>query len=522
MSERAFYPTRLIKISAYRNRLQLRLIHKRDMEEHDTSRYVALSYRWGGDQPWQLTQERDESYRTEIPWDTLPRTIQDAAITVQSLGFYYLWVDSMCIIQNSEVDKAVEINQMTKVYAHATLTIMDKRGERVTDGFLHPRTLPSGTSSMKLRTEPGQTQDVTLTFEDAWEKGDNLILNTRGWIMQEYILSRRLLIFGTWLTEWRCRRESRVHTDGWMINNHDRTREGDPFAYYGGGWTKKESFESEEAESVYKSHFVHVAMFISVNPGYWSGQMTEHMVDRYWDSLVESYSARSVTNAEDRIFAISGVAERFADIIPGRYIAGNWERMMPKTLFWRSHTLSKSDRPTEYQGPSWSWISIRDEIAFQANNNCMCTVLSIEYELKTAGALYGALSSATLHIKGPALSVEWQYTRQGQTSKEDLSEFWWKRQGKDDGQDPLLEINLDAREQTTKWENMVLLAHQLFEHEGSRSTDCVALVWVDQIDVDKKPRDRYRRVGIVTFSTFGWASPLPRVESWSERSYYVI
>jgi hypothetical protein len=192
------------------------------MEEHDTSRYVALSYRWGGDQPWQLTQERDESYRTEIPWDTLPRTIQDAAITVQSLGFYYLWVDSMCIIQNSEVDKAVEINQMTKVYAHATLTIMDKRGERVTDGFLHPRTLPSGTSSMKLRTEPGQTQDVTLTFEDAWEKGDNLILNTRGWIMQEYILSRRLLIFGTWLTEWRCRRESRVHTDGWMINNEER------------------------------------------------------------------------------------------------------------------------------------------------------------------------------------------------------------------------------------------------------------------------------------------------------------
>ncbi|CAG5188642.1 uncharacterized protein ALTATR162_LOCUS12001 [Alternaria atra] len=201
LSEDAFVPTRVIKIIASEQGLHLRLIRGKDIEEHDTSGFMALSYCWGGDQPKQLMRNNLDSYKTDIPWKTLPKTLQDAATTAQALGFHYVWVDSMCIIQDSEEDKAVEISQMTQVYAHARLTVMARRGGRVTDGFLHSRALPSGTSSIKLQTNDGQTQRIILTFRAALEEEENLALNTRGWTMQEHILSRHLLIIGTWVTE---------------------------------------------------------------------------------------------------------------------------------------------------------------------------------------------------------------------------------------------------------------------------------------------------------------------------------
>jgi hypothetical protein len=140
LSERAYVPTRLIRVTGPQDKLRLKIVRGDDMEEHDKSRYVALSYCWGGDQSNKLTEDNQDLYKKNIPWETLPKTIQDAAKTVQALGFRYIWIDSMCIVQDSKEDKEAEISQMTKIYAHATLTVVNKRGDRVTEGFLHPRT----------------------------------------------------------------------------------------------------------------------------------------------------------------------------------------------------------------------------------------------------------------------------------------------------------------------------------------------------------------------------------------------
>ncbi|KAG9196070.1 hypothetical protein G6011_01191 [Alternaria panax] len=533
LSERAYVPTRLIKISGPLDRLRLTMVRGEDLEEDGMSKYVALSYCWGGDQPSKLTQENHDLYKTGIPWDTLPRTIQDAVKTAQALGFRYIWIDSMCIIQDSREDKAMEINQMTRVYAHATLTVVNERGDRVTNGFLHARKLPSGTSLIQLRTDNGQTNRVTLTFHDASKLEESFAVNTRGWTMQECLLSRRRLIIGTWSTEWRCRRKESVHRDGWVPNHHKEASDGNPFAYNAGSWAVDHLSGSEQAESVYKSHFIDAAMFFSVNSGYPSGQLIEHTVHRHWYNLVDAYSSRSVTESTDRILAISGIAERFATFIPKRYIAGLWEDMMPGALFWRMKSSNVSDRPTEYQGPSWSWASIVGGVQRVLDENCMCEVLSIDYELKMADALYGAVSSATLHIKGPALHVEWQYTRSKRSPSEDLSNFRWRREGCCDelewrregyahGQTEAQNQYLDAREQSTEWSEVVLLAHELSKnpHKGDhRITYCVALIRIDQIEVGNKPRERYRRLGSMRFFE---DSPLPLVESWPISSYYVI
>jgi hypothetical protein len=521
LSERAYVPTRLIKITGPPDQLQLRIICGDDMGEHDMSKYVALSYCWGGDQTNKLTQENHGLYKKNIAWEILPKTIQDAAKTAQALGFQYIWIDSMCIVQDSKEDKDAEISQMAKVYAHATLTIVNQRGDRVTEGFLHPRTLPSGTSSIQYRTKNGQTQCLTLSFDDASDREESLAVNTRGWTLQEYLLSRRRLVIGTWSTEWLCRREVDGHRDGWVASS----RVGLPFDHRIAEWAGKGPFGSKEAESVYSSSFVDAAMFFSVNPGYPSGQLNEELVRNSWHEIVESYSLRSVTESEDRILAISGIAERFADFVPGRYISGIWENMMPLSLLW-DKLGQPTDRPAKYRGPSWSWTSIDGLVSHNASYNCMCEVLSIDHMPKSAEALYGAVRSAALHIKGPALSVEWRYGRQNRQRQkdkqpqEDLSELRWFQDSSDDRQDPQLTVNLDAREQTTEWREVVLLACG-FSNYGSdyRNTMFIALTKVDQVEVENEPRHRFRRLGT---GSFGDTSPLPRVESWPVSSYYVI
>ncbi|KAF7672621.1 hypothetical protein GT037_009122 [Alternaria burnsii] len=525
LSERAYVPTRLIKISGPPDQLQLKIVCRDDLEEHDVSRYVALSYCWGGDQTNKLTQENHGLYKKNIAWETLPKTIQDAAKTAQALGFQYIWIDSMCIVQNSKEDKKAEINQMTKVYAHATLTVVDSRGDRVTEGFLHPRTLPSGTTSIQYRTEDGQTQRLTLLFNHASNVEESVAVNTRGWTLQEYLLSRRRLIIGTWSTEWHCRKKDEIHTDGWARSTRMGPSAGIPYHVEDEGWAGPGPFGSKEAESVYSSSFINAAMFFSVNPGYPPGQVDKVLVCFSWIVIVTSYSKRSVTESEDRILALSGIAERFANLVSGRYIAGIWENMMPSCLYWYKFGRPV-DRPVKYRGPSWSWISIDGQVEHIFSDNCLCEILSVEYMLENAEALYGAVRNATLHIKGPALSIEWRYTRQDRQEQEDkelqedLSELRWFRDGSDDPQGLQLSVQLDAREQTAEWGEIVLLAYGFFNHGlGHQDSWCIALTKVDQVEVDNKPRHRFRRLGFVQFFDF---SPLPHVESWPVSSYYVI
>ncbi|CAN9381106.1 unnamed protein product [Alternaria alternata] len=211
-------------------------------------------------------------------------------------------------------------------------------------------------------------------------------------------------------------------------------------------------------------------MFFSVNPGYRSGQLDEELVRTSWYAIVESYSLRSVTESEDRVLALSGIAERFASLIPGRYIAGLWENMMPRSLFWMKPILDMAtDRPVEYRGPSWSWISIDGQVELEhiRIDNCLCEIVSVEYMLENAEALYGAVRNATLHIKGPALSVEWRCTRQDWRPLEDPSEFRWHRGESDKHQDPDLGVRLDAREPTTEWREVVLLAYGFSNEDQS-------------------------------------------------------
>jgi hypothetical protein len=211
-----FFPTRLIEIVEMDTKNQnhhVRLVDGKSL--NGDTEYTALSYCWGGDLKTALRESNKDLYRTEIPWNDIPKTIQDAILTSDKLEIGFIWVDSLCIIQDSSAnDKKIEIGQMTQVYTHAAFNIAARRAPDVHTGFLHERTLPSGTSIVDFRGEDGKTRQCTLTFESAAQEEDENVLDTRGWTLQEYLMSRRLLIIGSWTTAWSCRKERVGNCDG--------------------------------------------------------------------------------------------------------------------------------------------------------------------------------------------------------------------------------------------------------------------------------------------------------------------
>ncbi|KAF1829715.1 HET-domain-containing protein, partial [Decorospora gaudefroyi] len=160
-----------------------------------SAEYVALSYQWGTDQKLKL--KIDNKARLETPgfFDTEgcqpSRTIVDAMEVVRRLGHRYLWVDALCIIQDSQEDLDQNVNMMDQIYYNAALTIVAAAGVNAEHG------LP-GVSVARTEHQIRTVVDG-ITIANMLEPAAGAITfsrwNTRGWTYQERLLSKKLLTF---------------------------------------------------------------------------------------------------------------------------------------------------------------------------------------------------------------------------------------------------------------------------------------------------------------------------------------
>ncbi|KAF0320296.1 het domain-containing protein [Colletotrichum asianum] len=111
--------------------------------------YVALSHCWGPEQlhppetTWSNLRQRQEC----IDLTTLPSTFRDAVLVTRNLGVQYLWIDSLCIVQDDTADWQTESSKMAGYYSNAYLVISAAQAEDSTQGFLdavdaHPYLIP--------------------------------------------------------------------------------------------------------------------------------------------------------------------------------------------------------------------------------------------------------------------------------------------------------------------------------------------------------------------------------------------
>lgn len=171
----------------------------------DELEYAALSYCWGrqaAETLLMLTRSTAYSLQQESQVDSLPKTFMEAMQIVLKLGIHYLWIDRLCILQDSMQDWQAEAATMTDVYKNAKITIA-ALGARDSDGgcfvMRDPARVAPTTARVKITED---SEEVILRslhdkpwFPDLMFRSEPLV--QRGWVVQERVLAARTLYFGS-------------------------------------------------------------------------------------------------------------------------------------------------------------------------------------------------------------------------------------------------------------------------------------------------------------------------------------
>ena len=200
-------PTRVIDVGSSGGRTPRLLATDRR-----PAQYLALSHCWGtrtaSEGHIRLLQSNLQDMLTEIPIASISKNFQDAIEVVRKLNFKYLWIDALCIIQDSKSDWENESARMNDVYECSHLTLVATSAGSTNDGFLERSKPPVVDLPYHDDTDP--TVESTFSISRcvtwlSWKLVDQTTWNTRGWTYQERLLSRRLLHFTSSALFWECR-----------------------------------------------------------------------------------------------------------------------------------------------------------------------------------------------------------------------------------------------------------------------------------------------------------------------------
>lgn len=369
--------------------------------------YTALSYCWGGQQPYQTTKARMDAGNFSLDWNRLPRTIQDAVKVTDELGLRFLWVDSLCIPQDDEDEKQEQIACMPHIYSNATLTIVASRAQRTDEGFLQDRDLASTPDLVlvaKLPFRNSRSQSVSPAspgpraktdqgsiYITSWKHGmyiEQEPLDSRGWAFQERYLSLRILEYATLHTSFRCsssKPDPFNCTDGWEVITHE-----------------------------YNRPLPSVSNFRNFH----KRNDTTHNFDvkQEFYGIVTGFTGRQLSLHGDRILAISGIANEFQSSRGDgdEYLVGLWSRDLPGVLCWRLYELAdRSPRPVPSIAPSWSWAAVEGQVGFSLLRDIEVTETLHRHPLKwritlaNQAAKYGAASHGEIEGHGAICEGLW-------------------------------------------------------------------------------------------------------------------
>jgi hypothetical protein len=376
-------PVRLIDLSRFSDTSRpLRLYIPGSFEQ---GRYAALSYCWGYSQPVITTGQNLLRHLRAIQYDSLPQTLQDAVKTAKAIGLNYLWIDALCIIQDSEIDKQREIAKMAQIYQNASLTIVAACTTSSAEGFLEVRDGTPSALEIPVGCDSGEVG--TLSLLPTYQSPRHEALHDRAWTLQEIILSPRLLIFGKDCVGWKC-----------TAADHGMYRWTDWNGYCAStGLTTVRVGRGGEITrpriSVYSPDF----------STYRSSQQAERLpqIYRIWKDLIKDYSTRSMTNEEDKLNAIAGIAAYFQEHMNDVYLAGLWTKYLLQELSWK---IKGAKQPSSKRAPSWSWMALDGPVSFQFDHcgwyTPIVSVISCSVDKTTPITPISKVTGGTLVLSG--------------------------------------------------------------------------------------------------------------------------
>ncbi|KAH7413345.1 heterokaryon incompatibility protein-domain-containing protein [Cadophora sp. MPI-SDFR-AT-0126] len=369
-SKTPYSPTRLVEVHDTGARLCITSNRQVNLN------YLTLSHCWGTIEMFKLMRNNIDALCQEIPVDMLSKTFRDALAVTKALGLKYIWIDSLCIVQDENEDWERESVLMSNVYGNAVANIAASHAKDGSEGLFIERDLKAGPHFV-------QTSDPARYCTVSYKLYDRCIgeapLSKRAWAFQERYLAPRTIFF-----------------------------------------TKDQIF-CECSQHIVSESF----------PEGIPDELTSNRPPRKtdysrWDQIIKVYSTAKVTFPKDRFIALSGVCDRFQQANQDQYVAGLWRTNLERQLCWAAIANASTAEPGSsspgYKAPSWSWASIEAPVTWRlyTTNNILDVAKTIPVvEIITVALslvgenVFGQLASAELGLQCSSLISGRHFKRYG-------------------------------------------------------------------------------------------------------------
>jgi serine/threonine protein kinase len=382
-----FFPSRILDVGDEGDTIRL----QSSLQLFD-SQYVALSHCWGSTTTvLKTTSDNLKDRHLGIENSSLPDKFQNAVRLTRALGVKYLWIDSLCIIQDSIEDWTEVSSQLHKLYSNSLLTISildeDHRGPELTQD--------ADTAGLTAWQPPNQCSTCKCKHRAFAHLLDDtpgtMILDSklskRAWTFQERLLAPRVLHFSSTRLAWEC---------GSVTSIHDIT--------------------ATLRSSMGIGRIVRLSE-ISVHEKICFRGAKSPSTAKYlelWPDIVREYSKRQLTYSSDKLYALAGLATTVNNVVGSQYLAGLWNNDLKRNLLWfRDFSTPPSTRP-RYIAPSWSWASIDSQVMWPKSimelvDDYTSEISSCSTTLTSTISPFGGVVDGYLKIRGPVCKAAVNY-----------------------------------------------------------------------------------------------------------------
>lgn len=335
--------------------------------------YACLSHCWGrSNDIIKTTLENIDKFKVVIPWKDLTKTFQHAVEICRRLEINFLWIDSLCIIQDCKDDWNEQAPQMASIYKNAFVTIAATKSKESTEGCYGmtstdylARCVPG--TDVYVRRQPPK-------FPTHWSKitSEEWPLLNRGWIYQEMRLSRRVLHFCAQEVIWECQNARRSES-----RCSDKPLGKNDFQRY--------------------MHTMYEATPYST--------LAEDP-RKLWYKTVQEYSRLQLTFEKDKMPALAALTQNMETLrADDRFLAGLWEKTLLLDLLWMVWPSPNTGRLATWRAPTWSWACVQSQIMWESSVDYIlgsAEVEDIRY-VTTGLACMGDIQEASIILRVPLI-----------------------------------------------------------------------------------------------------------------------
>ena len=309
-----------------------------------TPRYATLSHCWGNTYEPQLNTGNSDSFTNGVHISDLPNTFSDAIIVSRKLKIPYLWIDALCILQDSTQDWLNESSKMGSIYRNSYLCIAGTVSKDNSSGFLERRDLthkrPLIYHDLVVQEDVAMSNNNLHMRQITWcDRMRTMVewgvecgpLNQRAWAFQERMFAPRILHCTSDEFIWECCKGMRSESHPLLTNGGSVVKD---------AWRQLlQASPRQELQSKQRLAFL-----------------------ERWSELIAIYSTAQLTRMDDKLVACSAITKELRPML-GSYAAGLWRDYLPTQLLWYHPRFCGVDRHKKHNmrprsKPSWSWASL--------------------------------------------------------------------------------------------------------------------------------------------------------------------